>query len=351
MGGCAPTSLGRPTRQGAAGAQRRPAPARSVGHAVGSPSASHRAAATAANTASVPLTGTCRPDRRPPAPSPAAPPGPGGRRTTARSGPAPPPRATRRSPRNGPTPEPGGPHRWHTNGAPPRPARHRRTPRRRVPRRPRTGRRPGLRTAPTTSTGTSWTGVPGRPSRAAAARTAASAHTAARRSSDVAGPSTSTCSSSSPGARPATAVTSVVPVRAVDGVAGHTDPQHPGAVRPHPAAHRWALRPPAHHVLPRPEHSHGPAVLVGQSTGVVGHRRTELAAERPAVAVGGGRCAPGLAPRCVGLDVGRLHPCRGEGHRPRPLGHRHRVAERDGRAPPWTLPAAVRASDSESATA
>ena len=64
---------------------------------------------------------------------------------------------------------------------------------------------------------------------------------------------------------------------------------------------RGPLGPHAHHVLPREQHAHGPAVVVRQPAGGGGDGGVGLASEGPAVGQRGGGSATGLAPGGVGL--------------------------------------------------
>ena len=160
--------------------------------------------------------------------------------------------------------------------------------------------------------------------RAPACRTAASAQPAPRRAADVGGPATSTSSTSQRG-------------EPLGDARRARDPHDPGAVAVDAGGDRRTLGAEAHRVLPGPDDPHRPAVLVGQPPGVGGHRRVDLAPERPAVGERAGRFAARLAPRGVGLQVGGLHPGGAQGQVPVTVGHGQRRHRSHGRAPALDL--------------
>ena len=115
---------------------------------------------------------------------------------------------------------------------------------------------------------------------------------------------------------------------------------------------RRALRPEAHDVLPASSTRTGAAVLVGQPAGHGAPPRwPALPPNAPPLASGVAGSPPGRAPRRVGLEVGGLDPGRAQG--PGPVAGRQRRAASVSRAVvrrPCTLPAAARASASVSPT-
>ena len=94
---------------------------------------------------------------------------------------------------------------------------------------------------------------------------------------------------------------------------------------------RRALGPEAHGVLPGPAAPAPAARARRPGGGRRGHRRRRLAPEGTAVGQRRGRLTPGLAPRGVGLQVGRLDPRRAQGQVPVAVGHGSRAAP----ARPW----------------
>ena len=165
-----------------------------------------------------------------------------------------------------------------------------------------------------------------------------------RRRSTSADRPASTSSTSRPGATGADALG--------DARRAH-DPDDPGAVGPDAGRDRGTLGAEPHGVLAGEQHPHRPTVAGRPAPGPP--RRpgeSTLPPNAPPLASGRHRLAARLAPRGVGLEVGRLDPRRAQGHGP--------VARRAARAAarvsavvrrPCTLPAASRAAARVSPTA
>ncbi len=316
-------------------AQRRPEPTRSIGHEPTRPSASQRAAATAAKTAVGPVDrwpGRGR-DRRPP--RPAAWPGPAGCRTTAWSGRVPSRRRRRRCPRNVPNPRPGGRRRCSTNAVPPGRGPPQRPPSHGSSRRPCTGPPPGRRRA-----------RPPRRERPGGSPARGRRGPGPRRPARRPRPTPRPAGRGRPEARPP------APARA----GGRAPPWMP-AGGPRPTAPRRHRRPAPRPAGPRSRRgrSHRPPAVVWRpggprppgTTGPGPGGRTRSASRRassatgecslppkaPPLPYGRGRRLARPAPRGVGLHVGRLDPGGPEGEVPLARRQLDGVVERQAGAP------------------